>query len=58
MLRPYIKSSLKYKELDIVTVDDARSSAAAGGAGEGWNLERIDGSEPGAPTAEFWNVKE
>lgn len=58
MLRPYIKSSLKYKELDIITVDDARSSAASGEAGEGWSPERIEGSEPGAPTAEFWNVRE
>jgi leucyl-tRNA synthetase len=47
---PYIKTSLKYNECDIITADEARAKA-----GDEISLEKAEASEPGTPAAQFWN---
>ena len=56
LLRPYIKSSLKFENLDVVSVSDALETIAKNGEGEGWDKLKVETAEPGAPAVQFWNV--
>lgn len=56
LLAPYIKNQLKYDQVDVVSVADARKEIEANGASDGWAPERVDLSEPGSPAVQFWNL--
>nr|XP_031858784.1 leucine-tRNA ligase [Kwoniella shandongensis]KAA5525856.1 leucine-tRNA ligase [Kwoniella shandongensis] len=57
ILRPYIKSAVKFEDVDVVSVEEAlKTLEEAGGEKEGWAKEKIESSEPGVPGLQFWNV--
>ena len=55
LLQPYIKSSLKYAECEIMAVSEAIKHVEKEGESESWSRERIESSEPGSPAIQFWN---
>lgn len=55
LLLPYIKSSMKFEELSVVSVEDAQAKVAAGESGPGWEQAKIEAAEPGSPEVVFWN---
>jgi leucyl-tRNA synthetase len=56
LLAPYIKSSLKYTECDIVSTKDAMAHIEQHGESGSWSKERVESSEPGSPAVQFWNI--
>ncbi|WOO76690.1 Putative leucine--tRNA ligase, cytoplasmic [Vanrija pseudolonga] len=56
-LVPYIKVALKYTDVDVVSVADAKAHIAANGESDGWALDKTEASEPGTPAVQFWNVE-
>ncbi|WVQ82477.1 leucine-tRNA ligase [Cryptococcus sp. DSM 104549] len=56
MLAPLIKSSLRFEEVDVISVDDARAKIEKDGETEGWSKEKAESSEPGVPGVQFWNA--
>ncbi|WVN89149.1 leucine-tRNA ligase [Cryptococcus depauperatus CBS 7841] len=57
LLAPYIKSSLRFEDVDVVAVEDARTFVAKKGEQEGWSMDKIESAEPEAPGVQFWNVQ-
>ena len=51
-LKPYAKRNMNLEEVDVVTVDEARTHDGDAG----WNSNIIDSAEPGSPSYEFRNV--
>jgi leucyl-tRNA synthetase len=56
LLKPYIKQSLKFEDLNIVSAEDAQARINANGESQGWTRTRIEAAEPGSPSLELWNV--
>lgn len=56
-LVPYVKVALKFDSIDVVSVADAQAHIAKAGESEGWSAERLEASEPGSPSVQFWNTK-
>ena len=56
LLTPFMRSSLKYNECYVVSVEEAEKEIAAHGEKDGWSKEKMDASEPGAPAVQFWNA--
>lgn len=57
LLVPYIKQQLKYQDIDVVSVAEAKKAIEAGESGEGWSLDKAESSEPGQPSVQFWNAE-
>lgn len=55
LLRPYLKVSLKFQDVYVVSVEEAEKEIEAGDK-EGWSKEKIEASEPGSPSIQFWNA--
>lgn len=55
-LMPYIKASMKFQDLSIISVEDAQAHLAAEGESSTWSKERMELSEPGSPSNQFWNA--
>lgn len=56
LLQPFIKSSLKYAECDIISTKDALQHIEQHGESSSWSKERVESSEPGTPAVQFWNI--
>ncbi|ORY23359.1 leucine-tRNA ligase [Naematelia encephala] len=56
LLTPYIKSSLKLQECDIISIQEASKRIQDEKDNEQWSKERIEASEPGSPAVQFWNI--
>ncbi|WVQ77118.1 leucine-tRNA ligase [Cryptococcus sp. DSM 104548] len=56
MLAPLIKSSLRFENVEVVSVDDAKAVIEKEGEKEGWAKDKVESSEPGVPGVQFWNV--
>ncbi|KAL7419352.1 cytosolic leucyl tRNA synthetase [Cryptotrichosporon argae] len=54
-LLPFIKASLKYAAIDVVSVTEARARIAADGDGTQWAADKVANSQPGLPAVQFWN---
>lgn len=58
LLQPYIKSSLKYDDIEIMSVEDGLARIEEEGEDEkGWVKEKVETAEPGSPNVQFWNVE-
>jgi len=55
LLQSYIKVSLKFQEVYVVSVEEALKQVE-GGDKEGWSKEKAEASEPGSPSIQFWNA--
>ncbi|KIR52790.1 leucine-tRNA ligase [Cryptococcus gattii Ru294] len=56
MLAPLIKSSLRFEEIDVLSVEEAREIIEKDGEKEGWTKEKVEVAEPAVPGVQFWNV--
>lgn len=56
MLAPLIKSSLRFEEIDVLSVEEAREIIEKDGEKEGWTKEKFEVAEPAVPGVQFWNV--
>ncbi|OWT35992.1 leucine-tRNA ligase [Cryptococcus neoformans Bt1] len=56
MLAPLIKSSLRFEEIDVLSVEEAREIIERDGEKEGWAKEKVEVAEPAVPGVQFWNV--
>jgi len=57
LLRPYVKSSLKFESVEVVSVQDALATIEKEGEKEGWTKDKVEAAEPGLPAVQFWNVE-
>lgn len=57
LLRPYIKSSLKFESIEVISVKDALATIENEGEKEGWSKDKVESAEPGSPAVLFWNVE-
>lgn len=48
---------MKYRDLSIVSVEEASAHIAKEGESESWSKERVEAAEPGSPALQFWNVE-
>jgi hypothetical protein len=55
LLAPYIKNSLKFDVLDILSAKEAMALVGQEGQGEAVAKEKVESAEPGSPSTQFWN---
>ena len=56
-LKPFIQTSLKFSELDVMLVEDALAKIEKEGEASGIAKDRVENAEPGSPAVQFWNVE-
>ncbi|WVF70246.1 leucine-tRNA ligase [Kwoniella sp. CBS 6097] len=54
ILVPYIKSSLKFREVEVISVTKAEELV---GKDESYTKEKIEMAQPGLPEPQFWNIE-
>jgi leucyl-tRNA synthetase len=57
LLKPLIEVSMKYRDLQIVSAEEALEHIAKNGESDTWSKERAESAEPGSPALQFWNVE-
>lgn len=48
---------MKYRDLEIVSVEEALEHIAKEGESATWSKERVESAEPGSPAVQFWNLE-
>ncbi len=56
VLGPYIKASMRFQEVSVVSVEEALATIEKEGEKDGWDKAKIELAEPGSPETIFWNV--
>lgn len=56
LLLPFIKATLRYEDCFVVSADEARKEIDGNGERDEWSADKADASEPGSPSALFWNT--
>lgn len=56
VLSPYIKASMRFQEVSVVSVDEARATIEKEGEKDGWDKAKVEQAEPGSPETVFWNA--
>ncbi len=56
LLLPYIKASMRFSDVYVVSNEEALATIARDGEKEGWEKTKVESAEPGSPEMVFWNV--
>jgi leucyl-tRNA synthetase len=56
LMIPHIKSQLKYEQVDVVSIEEAKVHIAANGESAGWATDKVEAAEPGNPAVVFYNL--
>lgn len=56
LLTPYITASLKYRQCQVVSVEEGPSGMTSSEGNVEWSTDKAEASEPGTPAVQFWNV--